>query len=568
MNRRLFFIIILLALASGAFISGMVYERASKNKLSKTDLAKAFMLLENDMDSLRRYSEPAPVTLYEDPANRAVFPLTTELPHNSIKEELEAQILNIRAIILRQIENKILDRISSHKLIYTPPVRIRSGQPVFWQIPYNIVPIAFTIGNPGPDTISKLRIELDGKKNPTSIDEIIAVATAGKSGDEEIALGLWSYVVKNRCHDWPSHPSNEGVDPVKLFSVYGYGFCSQAAKALAILANKVGFESRVRHAKGQHVVCEILVNGEWAMFDADGEVFYRTKEGKIASVDELCETPDLIFTQQSPVYSHAKLKEIYSNHHFVTTPLDKFANFTPHIILPKLRPGEELQFSIEKKGLFFVSRYLEVPREYANGLWRYKPVLNSSKNLPEGLTLTNVVLSEIGDKHTFLVSDPSKEATISCWFDLPFPVLRAQVKIDSSGDTAQTNNIQVAASRDGNAWINAHARAPEGKNPFFIFNNFPNRIGGAPDYRFLLKIVMPPQHDRKQFPKFCVELDLQMAPRSLPIPDSHGGTLDIAYESHNNQEIEVSFIHQGDTKERKNATFGESTSLNVVNVKD
>jgi hypothetical protein len=568
MNRRLFLTIILLALVSGAFISGIVYERVSKTKLSKIDLAKAFIFLENDMDSLRRYSEPAPLALYEDPANRPVIPLTTELPHSSVKEELEAQILNIRALILRQIESKTVDRISSDKIIHTQPVPIKSGRPVVWKIPYGSVPMGFTIGNPGPDTISKLRIALDGKKNPTSIDEIIAVASAGKSGDEEIALGLWSYVVKNRCHDWPSHPSNEGFDPVKLFSVYGYGFCSQAAKALAILANKVGFESRIRHAKSQHVVCEILINNRWAMFDADGEVFYRTQEGKIASVDELCETPDLVFTQQSPVYSHAKLKEIYSNHHFITTPLEKFANFTPHIILPKLRPGEELQFSLEKRGLFFVSRYLEVPRKYANGLWKYKPVLNSSKNLPEGLTLTNVVLSEIGDTHSFLVSDPSKEATISCWFDLPFPILRAQVKMDSSEYTAQDNNIQVVASRDGSAWIKAHGKAPKGKNPFFVFNNFPNRISGAPDYRFLLKIVMPSQHDRKHFPKFCVELDLQMAPGSLPIPDAHGGALDIAYDSNNNQELEVSFIHQVDTDEGKNTAFGESASHNIINVKD
>lgn len=568
MNRRLFFTIILLALASGAFISGMVYERASKNKLSKTDLAKAFMLLENDMDSLRRYSEATFVSLHEDPANKPVIPITAELPSSTPRDELDAQLLKIRRIILRQIESRIVDRTPSNQIIHNQPIRTQNGRPIVWRMPDMGIPSGVSIKNPGPDTISDLRIALNGIKNPVSIDEIVEVATAGKSCDEEKALGLWRYVVKNRCHDWPAHSGNEVFDPVKLFSVYGYGFCSHASRALAVLANKAGFESRIRHAKGQHVVCEILINGHWAMLDADGEVFYRTKDGKIASVDEICATPDLVLTQQSPIYSHAKLKEIYANHKFITTPLEKFSHFTPHKILPKLRPGEELQFSLEKKGLFFVSRYLEVPREYANGLWRYKPVLNLSKNLPEGLTLTNVVLSEIGDKHAFLVSDPSKEATISCWFDLLFPILRAQVAIDSSGDTAQDDNIQVAASRDGKAWINAHAKAPEGKNPFFVFNNFPNRIGGAPDYRFLLKIVMPPQHDRKQFPKFCVELDLQMAPRSLPIPDSHGGTLDIAYDSHNNQELEVSFIHQGDTIERKNAAFGESTSLNIVNVKD
>ncbi|MCX6974600.1 MAG: hypothetical protein NTZ94_09965 [Verrucomicrobia bacterium] len=532
-------------------------------------MAKAFRLLENDIDSLRRNSESASLALYEDPENKPLLPLTTELPLSSTREELDAQLLNIRGIILRLIESKIIDRISSNQLIHSRPIPIQSGRSFFWKIPDNSVPVGLKIKNPGPDTISNLTIALDGKKNPISIDEIVEVATAGKFGDEEKALGLWSYVVKNRCHDWPSsHSGNEAFDPVKLFSVYGYGFCSHAAKALAILANNAGFESRIRHVKGQHVVCEILIDEHWSMFDADGEVFYRTKEGKIASVDEVCEKPDLVYTQQSPVYSHAKLKEIYSNHKFITIPLEKFAHFTPHKILPKLRPGEELQFSLQKKGLFFVSRYLEVPREYANGSWNYKPVLTSEKNLPDGLALGNVLLSKVGDTHAFLVSDQSKEANISCGFDLPFPVLRAKVQVESFSDAVQKHNIQVLASRDGKSWINSHAAAPEGKDLLFAFDDFPNRIGGVPDYKFLLKIVMPPGHERKEFPKFYVELDLQLAPRSLPISGAKGGSLVLSYESNNNQELEVSFFHQAETIGRKNVAYGDSSKPYALNVQN
>ena len=555
-----------LAFVAAAFFSGVFYEKTSVENHLKSDLAKAFRVLENDIDSLWRYSEATFLSLHEDPANKPVIPITAELPSSTPRDELDAQLLKIRSIILRQIEGRIVDRTPSNQIIHNQPIRTQNGRSIVWKMPDAGIPVGISIINPGPDTISNLRIALNGKNNPVSIDEIVEVATAGKSCDEEKALGLWRYVVKNRCHDWPAHPGNEAFDPVKLFSVYGYGFCSHASRALAVLATKAGFESRVRHAKGQHVVCEILIDGHWAMFDPDGEVFYRTKEGKIASVDEICATPDLVLTQQSPIYSHAKLKEFHANHKLITTSLEKFSHFTPHKILPKLRPGEELQLSLQKKGLFFVSRYLEVPREYCNGSWTYDPVLSSAEEIPEGLKLGNVSVVRKGETCAFLVSDLSKEASISCLFDLPFPILRAQVQVKSSSDAAKINDLQIFASCDEKSWIRSQTPESEGKNSLFAFDNFPNRIGAVPDYKFWLKIVIPPECGHKEFPKFSVALDLQMAPRSLPIPRVNGGSLVLSYDSKNNQELEVSFHNEVQTIESKNAGFGESPNSNALNV--
>ena len=565
MKGRLPLTIVVLACVAAAFFFGVFYEKTLAENHLKSDLAKAFRVLENDIDSLRRYSEATFLSLHEDPANKPVIPITAERPSSTARDELDAQLLKIRGIILRQIEDRIVDRIPSNQIIHNQPIRTQNGRPIVWRMPDAGIPIGVSIKNPGPDTISNLRIALNGKKNPVSIDEIVEVATAGKSCNEEKALGLWSYVVKNRRHDWPAHSGSEAFDPVKLFAVYGYGFCSHASKALAVLANKAGFESRIRHAKGQHVVCEILIDGRWAMFDADGEVFFRTKEGQIASVDEICATSDLVLTQLSPIYSHAKLQEIYSNHKFITIPLEKFGHFTPHKILPKLRPGEELQVSLQKKELFFVSRYLEVPREYCNGSWTYEPVLSSAEEIPEGLALENVTLFRTGDTYAFLVSDPSREASISCLFDLPYPILQAQVQIKSPSNTGKVNDFQILASRDGKSWISSQNPKSEGENSLFAFDNFPNRIGNVPDYKFWLKIVIPPERGHKEFPKFCVALDLQMAPRSLPIPGVNGGSLVVSYDSKTNQELEVSLHHEVQTIESKNAGFGESPNSNALN---
>lgn len=364
--------------------------------------------------------------------------------------------------------------------------------------------------------------------------------------DEEKALALWRYVSKNRLHDWPPHSGKEAFDPVKLFSVYGYGFCSHAAKALAILAENAGLKSRIRYAKGQHVVCEIQIDGHWSMFDPDGEVFYRAEGGRIASVDEICSDHNLVLTAQSPIYSHAKLKEIYSKHLFLKTPFEKFGQFTPHEIRIELRPGEELEFSTQKKGLFFASRYLEVPQEYANGIWFYEPVWISGKKLPPGVILKNLAVTGSGDT-SLTVSNQNLEASVSCLFKLPYPILGTKVHVDLPSNSSQKYGIQVLASRDGKSWINAELSLSNGKF-CYEFDAFPNKIGRDPDYSFWLKVVMLPKMDFEEFPKFGIALDIQMAPGSLPIPKANGETLILAYEPRNDQKLEITLISETPTK--------------------
>lgn len=358
MKGRIPVAIALIILPAGAFIGGMTLEKNSSQKLLNLDLAKAFGLLESDLDSLRRYSADASKPLHEDPANKPLVPLTDKLSAVATKEELQARLLKIRSSILLEIQNKSVPARFLQNTLHSDPFRVESGRSFPWETTNRAIPLGISLKNPGPETITRLRVQLDGKQTPVSIAEIVEICVSGKSGAEEKALSLWNYVSENRIHDWPAHSGKEAFDPVKLMSVYGYGFCSHAAKALAILAQHAGLESRVRHAKSQHVVCEILIDGHWAMFDPDGQVFFRTEDGRIASVEDIANKPRLILSRKSPIYPNWKLQDIFTNHDFITTPLEKFTQLSPHIILPTLRPGEELEISNQKKGLFFASRYL------------------------------------------------------------------------------------------------------------------------------------------------------------------------------------------------------------------
>lgn len=525
------------------FFAGFLVGKAWDEELLNRDLAKAFGLLENDLDSLRRQTGTASSSLYEDPANKPLLPMTGALDSIATRDELDARLLGVRTKFLLEIQKKTASREPARETIRTRPFLAANGQCFPWKIQTREVPVGLSIRNPGPGTIKNLKISLERKKIPVSIEEMVQTATAGLSDDESKAMALWDFVVKNRTHDWPAHSGDEAFDPVKLVSVYGYGFCSHAAKALAILADHAGLESRIRHAKGQHVVCEILIDGRWAMFDPDGEVVYRINEGRIASVDDIQANPDLVLTEKSPIYPHDRLKEIFSNHNFLAVPFEKFGRSPRHEILPELRPGEELVFSKEKRGLFFASRYLEVPKEYSNGAWFYEPVIRSGETLPEGLTLANLSMVGSGEGASLKVSASNLEASVQCFFDLPYPALEAKVEVVSPDAENSKNSLQVLASRDGKSWAIAESSVLDGK-AIYQFKDFPNRVGGRPDYRFWVKLVSPPGREGEEFPKFRIGMVLQMAPRSLPIPDTNGGNLLVSYEPVFQQMIEVAFINE------------------------
>lgn len=530
-------------IAAAAFVAGFLVEKATDKKLLNRDLAKAFGLLENDLDSLLRHTGSPPSSLYEDPANKPLIPITGELDSTATGEELDARLQGVRKKILREIQKKSASRQPAKETIRTQPFLAVSDIPFPWKLETGQAPTGLSIRNPGPSTIINLRISLEGKKIPSSIEQIVQTATEGVSGDEAKAMALWDFIVKNRTHDWPSHSGDEAFDPIKLLSVYGYGFCSHAAKALAILANHAGLETQVRHAKGQHVVCEILIDGRWAMFDPDGEVVYRTNEGRIASVDEIRADPALVLTAQSPIYPHDRLKDIFTNHDFVIIPFEKFGRSPRHKILPELRPGEELVFSNEQRGLFFASRYLEVPKEYANGAWIYEPVIGSEEALPKGVTLSNISIVGSGEGASLKVSDSNQEASVLCFFDLPYPALETKIEIVFPNAENSKNSLQALASRDGKSWTVGEISILEGK-AICQFKDFPNRVGGRPDYKFWIKLVSAPRQGVEELPKFRIGVLLQMAPRSLPIPDANGGNLVVSYKTASEQNIEIAFINE------------------------
>jgi len=108
--------------------------------------------------------------------------------------------------------------------------------------------------------------------------------------DRDKALAAWRTVVMFQHQDNPpaEYLQNESVvqDPIKLFNVYGYSFCSVASAEIEALARYAGLRAR-GWAINAHSVPEVYWDGGWHMFDASLINYFPKADGTIAGVEEI-----------------------------------------------------------------------------------------------------------------------------------------------------------------------------------------------------------------------------------------------------------------------------------------
>src|SRR3954470_1877339 len=108
--------------------------------------------------------------------------------------------------------------------------------------------------------------------------------------DRDKALAAWRTVVMFQHQDSPpsEHLHHEAVvqDPIKLFNVYGYGFCSMASGNVAALARHAGLKAR-GWGINAHSVEEVYYGGAWHLLDASLINYFPKDDGDLASVEEV-----------------------------------------------------------------------------------------------------------------------------------------------------------------------------------------------------------------------------------------------------------------------------------------
>lgn len=118
--------------------------------------------------------------------------------------------------------------------------------------------------------------------------------------NEPFERKLWRFI-RNSTYHWAPLSADQWIgDPWLVVSSLGWGFCGEVAATYVRLARAAGYEARVYGLTG-HVVPEIKIGERWQMFDPDMALYYRTRSGEIAGVDDLVADPTLITQPTAPV---------------------------------------------------------------------------------------------------------------------------------------------------------------------------------------------------------------------------------------------------------------------------
>jgi len=108
--------------------------------------------------------------------------------------------------------------------------------------------------------------------------------------DEEKALAIWRTTVMFQHQDSPPAEflNQEGLvyDPLKIFHVYGYSFCSVASADVAALARHAGLPAR-GWAINKHSVPEVYCSGHWRLLDGSLINYFPRPDGTLAGVEEI-----------------------------------------------------------------------------------------------------------------------------------------------------------------------------------------------------------------------------------------------------------------------------------------
>ena len=105
----------------------------------------------------------------------------------------------------------------------------------------------------------------------------------------------YHYLMEFHSHDRPVSGKTWMHEPSLYLNSIGAGLCDDAASALKLIWNAMGYEARVWLLSG-HVVSEVYTGERWEMYDADLRLVYYNDDMQVAGVEELMQNPHYIYS--------------------------------------------------------------------------------------------------------------------------------------------------------------------------------------------------------------------------------------------------------------------------------
>ena len=135
------------------------------------------------------------------------------------------------------------------------------------------------------------------------LEEAVAEATRGCTSEREKVLGLVAYIrdLKEKSHGYDYFYGGTEEELIKK----GERYCERVARLMCALSEIAGIPSRtVHHTIGGHLTNEVYIEGKWCYVDPRFGLFYLGTDGKLMSVTEITENPDMIYSQPEWVYEY------------------------------------------------------------------------------------------------------------------------------------------------------------------------------------------------------------------------------------------------------------------------
>ncbi len=407
-------------------------------------------------------------------------------------------------------------------------------------------PETVILRNAGDQIVVNPRVIVNGRKNWFSIDSVLAEIVEPGASDGEKAMAIWEFLVANRYHDVPTRDHGEMHDPVRLLNVYGYGFCDDSANSFMMLARQAGLPARIWSLSG-HVVSEALYDGDWHMFDADGEVFYRSDKDKtVAGVKRLSRNSGLIRQRPSPsplYHDTQHLIDLYTsrgNNRIAGWYLGR----SRHVMSFDLRPGESILRSRQNWGLYVASSAESEPAVYGNGRFSFEPVLLDGLFRLGATEVTGVRVEAGGeDRHlVFAAAGEGDSPRLTYPFSSPYPLLSGRARI--SGELRGDGTAELEFSADGEQWSTVWESSGAGEVDAQVsLDPFLSTETKRPVYSYHLSMVYTARTEGSQWrvATLLFENDFQLAPHALPSFDEGENEVLYADAGEGEREIELVF---------------------------
>ena len=181
---------------------------------------------------------------------------------------------------------------------------MRSSYPRFLTALFAAIATADAVPIAPVGVVSHISVLSDKVPDVSSIEAWKKSFIRDGMSDEEKAMAVWKSVATFQFQDSPPKEYLQAedlvFDPIKMFNVYGYSFCSVASSESACLARFAGLQARCWTING-HVVPELFFGGSWHLLDSSLITYFPKANGPPASVEEiiggvknwLAEHPDL-----------------------------------------------------------------------------------------------------------------------------------------------------------------------------------------------------------------------------------------------------------------------------------